>query len=70
MFGLWATIILSFTAFVLALVIGFLVAFLRLSGLFIGTKIAVCFLEFVRNVPLLVLVYLFYYVLAYHMVVL
>ncbi len=64
MFGLWATIILSFTAFVLALVIGFLVAFLRLSGLFIGTKIAVCFLEFVRNVPLLVLVYLFYYVLG------
>ena len=37
MLGLWATIILSFTAFVLALVIGFLVAFLRLSGLFIGT---------------------------------
>ena len=51
-------------AFVLALAIGFLVAFLRLSGLFIGTKIAICFLEFVRNVPLLVLVYLFYYVLG------
>ena len=64
MLGLWATIMLSFTAFVLALVIGFLVAFLRLSGLFIGTKIAICFLEFIRNVPLLVLVYLFYYVLG------
>ena len=64
MLGLWTTITLSFTAFLLALAIGFLVAFLRLSGLFIGTKIAICFLEFVRNVPLLVLVYLFYYVLG------
>ena len=64
MLGLWTTITLSFTAFVLALAIGFLVAFLRLSGLFIGTKVAICFLEFVRNVPLLVLVYLFYYVLG------
>ena len=64
MLGLWTTITLSFTAFFLALVIGFWVALLRLSGLFIGTKIAICFLEFVRNVPLLVLVYLFYYVLG------
>ena len=64
MLGLWTTITLSFTSFVLAMVIGFLVAFLRLSRLIIGTKIAVCFLEFVRNVPLLVLVYLFFYVLG------
>lgn len=62
--GLWKTITLSFTAFVLAMVIGLLVALLRLSGLVIGTKVAICFLEFVRNVPLLVLVYLFYYVLG------
>ena len=64
MLGLWTTITLSFTAFFLAVIIGFWVALLRLSGLFIGTKIAICFLEFVRNVPLLVLVYLFYYVLG------
>ena len=64
MTGLWTTITLSFTAFNLALLIGLLIAFLRLSGLLIGTKIAICFLEFVRNVPLLVLVYLFYYVLG------
>ena len=51
MLGLWTTITLSFTAFFLALIIGFWVALLRLSGLFIGTKIAICFLEFVRNVP-------------------
>ena len=64
MLGLWKTITLSFTAFILAMVIGLLVALLRLSGLVIGTKVAICFLEFVRNVPLLVLVYLFYYVLG------
>ena len=64
MLGLWKTITLSFTAFILAMVIGLLVALLRLSGLVIGTKVAICFLEFVRNIPLLVLVYLFYYVLG------
>ena len=64
MFGLWTTITLSFSAFALAVILGLLLALLRLSGLFIGTKVAVCFLEFVRNIPLLVLVYLFYYVLG------
>ena len=64
MLGLWTTITLSFNALILAFVIGLLVALLRLSGLYIGTKVAICFLEFVRNVPLLVLVYLFYYVLG------
>ena len=64
MLGLWITIKLSFSALILAFMIGLLVALLRLSGLFIGTKVAICFLEFVRNVPLLVLVYLFYYVLG------
>ncbi len=64
MLGLWKTITLSFSAFLLAMGIGLLVALLRLSGLIIGTKVAICFLEFVRNVPLLVLVYLFYYVLG------
>ena len=43
---------------------GLLVALLRLSGLLIGGAVAIAFLEFVRNVPLLVLVYLFYYVLG------
>ena len=64
MLGLWKTITLSFSAFLLAMGIGLLVALLRLSDLIIGTKVAICFLEFVRNVPLLVLVYLFYYVLG------
>jgi len=43
---------------------GLIIAVLRLSNLVIGTKVAVVFLEFVRNIPLLVLLYLFYYVLG------
>ena len=62
--GLGATLQLSITAFLLACVLGLLVALLRLSGLVIGSAVAIGFLEFVRNIPLLVLLYLFYYVLG------
>jgi len=62
--GLVKTLQLSGTAFVLAVLIGFLVALLRLSGLVVGRAVAVTFLEFVRNIPILVLLYLFYYVLG------
>lgn len=62
--GLIATLILSASAFALALVIGLLVALLRLSGLIVGGAVATVFLELVRNTPLLVLLYLFYYVLG------
>ena len=62
--GLGATIQLSLTAFVLACALGLLVALLRLSGLVIGAAVAVGFLELIRNIPLLVLLYLFYYVLG------
>jgi polar amino acid transport system permease protein len=62
--GLLATIKLSLTAFTLACLLGLLVALLRLSGLVIGSAVAVGFLEFIRNIPLLVLLYLFYYVLG------
>lgn len=62
--GLGYTINISFVSFVLAFFLGLLVALLRLSGLLIGGAVAIAFLEFVRNVPLLVLVYLFYYVLG------
>jgi len=63
-YGLFATIQLSATAFALAVVLGLLVALLRLSGLVMGTAVSIGFLEFVRNIPLLVLLYLFYYVLG------
>ncbi len=62
--GLGYTINISFVSFVLAFFLGLIVALLRLSGLVIGSAVAIAFLEFVRNIPLLVLVYLFYYVLG------
>ena len=61
MIGLGKTIELSFTAFALAVIFGLIIALLRLSNLVIGRAVAVGFLEFIRNIPLLVLLYLFYY---------
>lgn len=63
-FGLVKTLELSLLAFALALGLGLLVALLRLSGLLVGSAVARVFLEIVRNTPLLVLLYLFYYVLG------
>ena len=63
-FGLIKTIKLSGTAFLLAVGLGLIVALLRLSGLLVGTAVAVGYLELIRNIPLLVLLYLFYYVLG------
>jgi len=62
--GLVATIIISSTSFGLAVVLGLIIALLRLSDLVIGRAVAVGFLELIRNMPLLVLLYLFYYVLG------
>ncbi|MEP5728519.1 MAG: amino acid ABC transporter permease [Sulfitobacter sp.] len=64
MIGLVKTIQLAGTAFLFATGLGLLIALLRLSGLVVGTAVAVVFLEFVRNMPILVLLYLFYYVLG------
>lgn len=62
--GLVKTLTLSTQSFLFATFIGLCIALLRLSGLVVGTGIAVVFLEFVRNMPLLVLLYIFYYVLG------
>ena len=62
--GLWKTIELSVVSFVLATGIGLLLALLRLSGLLVGSAVAFGYLEFIRNMPLLVLLYLIYYVLG------
>ncbi|MEM0936306.1 MAG: amino acid ABC transporter permease [Pseudomonadota bacterium] len=62
--GLGATIQLSVLSFALATLIGLGVALLRLSGLVVGKAVAIGFLELIRNIPLLVLLYLFYYVLG------
>ena len=62
--GLVKTVQLSLLAFALSVVIGLIVALLRLSSLVVGKGLAIVFLEIVRNMPLLVLLYLFYYVLG------
>jgi polar amino acid transport system permease protein len=63
-YGLVATIRLSVISFLLAVALGLLVALLRLSRLVVGSAVAIGFLEFIRNIPLLVLLYMFYYVLG------
>ena len=64
MVGLVLTLQLSLVSFILATLIGLAIAILRLSNLVVGSAVAVVFLEFNRNMPLLVLLYLFYYVLG------
>ena len=63
-FGLVTSIDLSVKAFVLATIVGLFIALLRLSGLLVGSGVALVYLEFVRNMPLLVLLYLIYYVMG------
>ena len=62
--GLRATIVLSLTSFTLATLLGLGIALLRLSGLVVGKGVSITYLELIRNIPLLVLLYLFYYVLG------
>lgn len=62
--GLGQTIILSTIAFLLSCVIGLVLALLRLSDLIVGRALAVGLIEFIRNVPLLVLLYMVYYILG------
>lgn len=64
MIGLVKTLQISLTAFLLATALGLIIALMRLSGLVIGRAVAIAILEFVRNMPLLVLLYLCYYVLG------
>ncbi|MEM9428394.1 MAG: amino acid ABC transporter permease [Pseudomonadota bacterium] len=62
--GLGMTFVLSIGSFLLAVAVGLLMALARLSTLVVGKALALALLEFLRNMPLLVLVYLFYYVLG------
>ena len=62
--GFVKTVELSLSAFFLSLILGLVIALLRLSNLIVGRAIAIVFLEIVRNTPLLVLLYLFYYVMG------
>ena len=62
--GLVKTVELSVLSYVLATLIGLFLAILRLSGLLVGGAVSVAYLEFIRNMPLLVLLYLIYYVIG------
>ncbi|MCC1480860.1 amino acid ABC transporter permease [Roseibaca sp. Y0-43] len=62
--GLILTIQISAIAGALAIVIGFLTALARLSGSFAGRVLAKAYLEAIRNTPLLVQLFLVYFVLA------
>jgi polar amino acid transport system permease protein len=62
--GLLQTIVIAAHAAVLAAAIGIVVAVARLSGSFSARWLARVYLELIRNTPLLVQIYIFYYVLA------
>jgi polar amino acid transport system permease protein len=62
--GLLVTLEISVLALGLAVVIGLSVALLRLAQSAVGRFMARCYLEAIRNTPLLVQLYLFYFVLA------
>lgn len=62
--GVVQTLELAIFGGILAVLIGFVTAFARLSDSIAGGMIATCYLEAIRNTPLLVQLFLFYFVLA------
>lgn len=64
LFGLGVTLKISAISLVLAFLIGLLTAILRLSNLVMGRLIARCYLEVVRNTPLLIQIFFIYFVLG------
>ena len=62
--GLVQTGIIAATASVIAMAIGTLLAVLRLSRSLSGRWLARIYLELIRNTPLLVQIYIFYFVIA------
>ena len=62
--GLLVTLEISAYSIVLGLLIGLVTAFLRLSGSFSGRLLATVYLEAIRNTPLLIQLFLFYFVLG------
>jgi len=60
--GLVNTLIVSVTGVVAATILGTLVALARLSSNWLLSRIAIVFIEFNRNIPLLVLLFILYFV--------
>ena len=59
--GLMVTLELSVYSIVLGLLIGLITAFLRLSDSYSGKLLATVYLELVRNTPLLIQLFVFYF---------
>ncbi len=62
--GLWMTLKISFLAAVLTFIIGIIVAFMKLSSLSFLRSIATVYITIVRGTPLLVQIFLFYFIVA------
>ena len=62
--GLFVTLEIGAYSIVLGLTIGLVTAFLRLSDSFSGRLLAKVYLEIVRNTPLLVQLFVFYFILV------
>lgn len=62
--GLFVTIEISLWSLALTIVIGLAAALLRLSNSWAGRLLARCYLEVIRNTPVLVQLFLFFYILA------
>jgi len=62
--GLFVTLEIGGYSIVLGLLIGLITAFLRLSGSFSGRLLATVYLEIVRNTPLLIQLFVFYFILG------
>jgi general L-amino acid transport system permease protein len=59
--GLVNTLNVSIVGIVLATILGFIVGLARLSSNWLFNRLAVAFIEFHRNIPLLVLLFLWYF---------
>lgn len=59
--GLINTLVLSMVGIIFATVLGFIVGLARLSSSWLFNRLAVAFIEFHRNIPLLVLLFLWYF---------
>lgn len=62
--GLWVTLKISFFAMILTLIIGIIVALMKLSSMVVFRDIATVYITIVRGTPLLVQIFLFYFIVA------
>ena len=62
--GLWVTLKISFFAMILTLVLGIIVALMKLSSMVFLRDIATVYITIVRGTPLLVQIFLFYFIVA------